>query len=515
MPNESCRDCDGFDTCSIPRCVGPCDSADELPSSAGCSFIANRQLHLDQTAPDALVVANPNSELVATVQLFHVPEGKRKEEPVGEPIMLAPLEWELFELSSDFVLGTSSMFRSGGMYRVESDAPIIAYQHAPAAKNRGNDSAMLLPESTLRQDYVVSSYSPHREQPEGHGVPSYFEIIALSDQTSVSWVPTYADTAGNGLPIKAVRAGEVGTQKMNRFDTMRVVAGTNWIYEGQCEYYQNSGAEPDDISKCYDAADVSGTVISADKPVWVVGASRCSRVPVRDFPARGKCDPLQELLIPIDYWGRKYVAARSPIRENENHYWRVYGGGEGVTVTTDPPQPGLIEHTFSQRGEYVELEVPNGTSFIIEGDGAFMPVQYLQSHRTTGEDLATSADMGDATMYQMVPVAQFLSRYVFVTGFNFDRYDVQIIKRIDGPDVVLDGITVEGYTPVGDYEYADVVIDEGAHVVDSDGPFGIIQVGYTVGDSPENCPDPFADPPVCLASYGYPGGMKFELINVP
>src|SRR5689334_8870187 len=53
----TCRPCED-DTCTEAQCLGECEMSDDTPSSAGCSFIANRQLHLQVDFPDGLVVAN-------------------------------------------------------------------------------------------------------------------------------------------------------------------------------------------------------------------------------------------------------------------------------------------------------------------------------------------------------------------------------------------------------------------------------------------------------------------------
>lgn len=516
--NEMCVPCEETDSCAADRCVGPCDIEADLPSSAGCSFIANRQLHLNETSADGLVVANPNTDLPATIQLYRTPEGERKEEPVGDPIVLNPEQDYLFDLTADFVLGTSSMFRTGGTYRVESDVPIIAYLHSPLVVDRGNDSSMLLPETTMRRDYVVFSFSPHEEQPQGQGEPSYFEIVALEDFTTVTWTPP-VDTAGTGVNIDFVAAGDESPPlPMNRFDTVRIAASAN--------FQENA-----------DLRDVSGTVIHADKPIMVFGASRCSRVPVREEEGQelGRCDPLQELLIPLDYWGERYVAAHSPVRDTERHWWRIYSGTSGVRITAEPglgcPEPVLNETnctapnewdgegcTFDQRGSWIQVDVPNQCSFFLDSNdtGAFMPVQYLQSSRHPTEPAAESTAVGDPAMYQMVPVEQFLSRYVFSTGRGFDFHYVQVIREVGGPTVFLDNMSVGGFNPVNDnYEVADVAISEGAHIIESGIPFGIVQFGYSSDGPSENCNSQIPGETVCHASYAYPGGMKSERINIP
>lgn len=510
--NTSCVPCDD-DSCVEDRCLGPCESDAELPSSAGCSFIANRQLHEFEQIPDGFVVANPNDALMATVRHWVTPEGKNTEE-LADEIVLAPLEAHIFELTTTFVQGESSMFRTGGTHRVESDAPIVAYHHAPLQMARSNDSSMLLPESAVRSTYVVPSYAPMELHPVGGGEPSYFEVVALENFTTLRWYPPVA-TSGNGLPVPFVPPGGMGTLPINRFDTVRIAASAN----GQ------------DIANL---RDVSGTVIEADKKIWVSAGVRCARVPLRDpaeFPG-GHCDPLQEMLIALEYWGTRYVGAAAPPRETERVWWRVYAGTPGVTVTTDPPQPET-PFTLEERGDWKELSFPTGTHVVFEGDGAFMPVQYLQASRElfdqdgdgpgVAEPVEESTVVGAPSMYQMIPVDQFLSRYVFATALNFPINYVQVIRRQGGPDIVLDdGPAVTGFVPVGEFEVADVSLPEAAdpteatHKVESSAPFGILQVGYST-DAVD--PDCFIEPEFeglnCLSSYAYPGGMKSEPIYVP
>ncbi len=525
----TCTPCDN-DQCTQDQCLGPCDSVDDLPSSAGCSFIANRQILREQMFFDSLVVANPNSSEIATVQLYQVPEGTNIEQPIGDAIMLAPLEVHIFELDTNFVLSETSMYRTGGNYRLSSDEPVIAYHHAPGQLSNGNDSSMLLPESAMRQEYVVMSYAPARNQ---DGEPSYFEVVALQDFTTLEWFPP-VDTAGNGLPVPFVAKGEGGLLNMNRFDTVRIAASGN------------NEENPD-------LRDVSGTVVRADKPVWITSGTKCARVPVRDpitYPI-GHCDPLQELPIPLEYWGTTYVAPASPDRRDEEfggvpdgelgherHHWRVYAGTDDVTVTTDPPQMGT-PITLAKRGDYAEFSVPNNTSFVFGSDKVFMPVQYLQSQwwnsdpDGSGEGMAEPASeytmVGDPAMYQMVPVEQFLTRYVFVPAVGFPLNYVQVIKKAGSGGITLDGTLISAYTPINeDWQIADVVIDEvrpgeemSAHVIESNDPFGIIQVGYSPNQPDEDClkddvtentpPPPYR----CLSSYAYPGGMKSEPIFIP
>lgn len=499
-----CVPCDS-DACNEDQCLGPCDSVDDLPSSAGCSFIANRQLHAIETVDDGLVVANPNSSTDALVIFYRTEEGQNQEIEI-ERRVIAPLESTAFILSANFVQGDSSMFRTGGTYRVQSDVPVVAYHHAPYTLSHGNDSSMLLPESSLRREYVVMSYGPNVSLRQGE--PSYFEVVALENFTTLEWVPPVA-TAGNGLPVPFVPAGGTGVLHMNRFDTVRIAA---------------SGNATDIIP----ARDISGTVITADKPIWVTAGVKCGRVPTRDltmYPT-GFCDPLQEMAIPLEYWGNTYVGVHSPVRDNERHHWRIFAGTDGVEVEVEGA-PDVGPFTFTKRGDFVDLALPSGTDVVFRSsNGVFMPVQYLESRRYGVDPVGPGlpepdedgfASYGDPAMYQMVPTEQFLDRYVFATALSFAYNYVQVIRPLGGAEIVLDGSAIPDadFTPIAEYEVATVDIDEGPHLIEGSEPFGIVQVGYSLETYDPRCVMESPTMNSCPSSYAYPGGMKSDPIYIP
>lgn len=578
--------CDEFQICELcnpeeeecavmARCVGPCESDTELPSSAGCQFTASRNIHSWGAAddfPDGLIITNPNEERIATVTIYDVEEGSNQPELV-EMVMLSPGETHTYEFETGFVPGFGTQYRTGGVQRLISDLPITVYQHGPITAAGTNDSSMLLPDRSLGQDYVALSYPPmyyFQDEDEDEscylggndtvgceGRPSYFTVVALEDYTTVSWRPK-AKTAGNGVPIEPVEAGDMGTQVMNRFDTMRIAASR----------------EIDDP----ELRDVSGTTISADRPIWVMGGTNCSFVPFdptvglgipKQSLGSGDCDHLQEQLIPLLAWGEQYVAPAAPQYFGDDlprapHVWRIFAGADNVEVIATPPvfAPTVLE----ERGDFFEFQLDPGTSFVLDADGPVMPVQYL-----------TVIDAGpDAAMYQIVPTAQFLKRYVFATGLDFTENYVQIIRKEGAAPVLVDDVEVVGYLPVADgWEVADWLIPEGSHIAVSEDEFGILQVGFreagvspngTACDANSDCPDGFAcafnrctqdggacltgddcdeddeycceaplarccgnhndclpdgeDTEVCVrnagaSSYAYPGGLKVEPIYIP
>ncbi len=473
------EDGDGADSTT---CIGPCEKAAATPSSVGCEFLGIRVRSANSADDvtefyDAMIVGNPDKVEAAVLQLYFTPNLSYKEEPLGDPVTLAPSESHIFELNSD-VIGGFSTVRTGGVYRVVSDIPVIAYLHSPLKNSASNDSSMLLPTRSLRQDYIIASYPPFVDDKipdDKNGRPSYFNVIALENDTTIEWTPR-VDTAGNEFPVKKVAAGETGSVLVNRFDVLQVGASsiTNTDYETH---------------------DVSGTVVHADKPIWVLGATSCAFVP---FDSAGFCNHLQEQMLPIEYWGTKYVGAHAPLRATEQHIWRVYAGEAGVTVTTDPPQPGT-PFTLNQRGAFKEITVASGKSFTFQGTGPFLPVQYLVGSKE-------AAGKGDPAMYQMIPIEQFLERYVFVTGKDYDTNYAQVIRVKGASDVKINNVVVTGYYLINavnglQYEVADFPLDPGTdpkvYLAESDDAFGVMVIGYqTTGGS--------------YSAYAYPGGMALK-----
>jgi hypothetical protein len=445
-PPVNCQD---TESCVAGGCLSLCAQAEATPSSVGCSFFANRMDNYDNSQPDSMIVGNTSKTKNATVQLYFTPNNSNVEAAQGAPVMLAPGKTVEFKLTNAAMAKISTL-RKGGSYRAQSTIPVVAYQHSPIGQQATNDASMLLPEHALKQDYVIASYKDGLG-----GYPSYFDVIAIADGTTVKWVPPQGTIAGGG--VAAVAAGQTGQVVMNRFDTLQV--------------------------RVANGGDISGAFVNADKPIWVVGAVSCVNVPNNVT----YCDHVEEQILPLDYWGKKYVGAHSPKRGSEKHYWRIYGGEDGTVVTATPAVPGTP--VMVNKGQWKEIVVPNNTSTIFESDKPFLPVQYLEG--TSG-----GAGTGDPAMYQMVATEQFLDRYAFVTGTGYNPNYAQIIRAKGNPDVKVDGVVVTGYYTIGEYEVSDWKISEGAHLAESDAPFGIINVGYTN-----------------VTSYAYPGGMKLAVIN--
>jgi hypothetical protein len=437
--------CGPTEECAFGQgCTEVCELILDDPSSVGCVFRANKMQNFIEE-PTAVTVGNVSKTLTATVSMFYFQNGA--EMMVAGPVQVMPGKSTQFNLTMPPQPGSVSVLRPDSTFKIVSNVPVVAYQHSPIMAMAHNDSSMLLPDHAQQKNYIIAAFTP-----SVGGNPAYFNVIGLKDGTTVNWVSPVATQAGNGVP--AVPANTPGQVIVGDYDLLQVSSGQS---------------------------DLSGTIVTLSEPGWVAGAVQCVNVPANiTF-----CDHIEEQMIPIEYWGLEYVGAHAPQRGSEDYWWRVYASEDNTTITTAPVEPGFPK--VLNKGQFYEFKTTN--SFIFSGDKPFMPVQYLESQDG-------GANTGDPASYQMVPVEQFLDRYVFVTGIGYNPNYVQVVRDAGAADVLVDGVVVNGYYAVGAYEVADWKINEGSHLAESAAPFGIYQVGYTG-----------------VTSYAYPGGLRLKVIN--
>jgi hypothetical protein len=535
--------CEGYETCvpnyvnsvgeTVATCVGPCEQLGDTPSSEGCSFFTTSmyQASLPQGTteepPDGIVVGNPQPDRDATVELRWIPYGSNIEQLVTEiggvpyenPVTIPPGGSHVFPLDPDLTIYVTdntqetSLFRSGSVYHVVSDLPVVAYLHAPLTRQNTNGSTMLLPENAFTGDYVIYSHSAWIE-------PNSFTVIALHDQTTVTWTPS-VETAGNALPLPFIEAGMSGSQLLNRFDNIRIDTSKK-LMRPKCEQ------------------DLSGTIIHADKPIWVTSSVLALRLPWCGSAAVPGCpsmpaninaacnfgsDFAMEQVLPLDYWGRHYIGPHAPARQDAHYHWRVFAGQDNVNVTITPEPPNGQPATLAKRGDWFEIILDQPTDLEFDGDGVFMPVQYTVGQYDTTPEMG-ELPIGSPAMTQMVPTAQFLNRYVFVTGVGYPKNYAQFIRPQGGGTITLTDvddnvipILDSDWTAVGsEWEVATVLLpcpddqngEPQACPFEASSPgvsdsFGILLYGYSYHvDGTDNS-----------AGYAYMGGMKAEVIYVP
>ncbi len=455
---------------------------------AGCAFVAGPGLHLSGVDsvhvgsgdPDAVVIVNPHPSESLRLRVWETALGEDTSWPRGASIGLGPGEHRVVDLPR-LAVPTQTERRQGGVLRIEGSRPFTATAFRPHRASFGNGSELLMPEEAVGRTYVVASYPPHPAHFQGAGEPSFFEVIALEDDTEVRWRPP-VDTAGDGDTLAPVVGGRWSESVvLSRHESLRV-RGT-------------PTAESD-----WSRGDVSGTVIEASAPVVAIGGSRCAAVPPSSNSLRG-CDPLSEQLVPIEYWGRHVAVPHPPLRVVESHYVRIYAGEDGVRVQTDPreilPQPTVL----AVRGDYLDVVVPHGTSFAVDADGPVLAVGVLATR-----ELPTQ--IGDSAMVQFVPTSRFLSRYVITTAESWATERLQAVRPVGAAAVEVNGRPIEGWESFGGYEQAEVEIATGVHTITSEQPFGLLQFGWT-NEARAACATS-TNYNICHTAYAHAAGMRLR-----
>lgn len=457
---QICDACPESSDCA-PACVVACDYPH---GAAGCSHISTGLYHsplpMGVLPNDAIVVTNPDRDHTANVELYYNSPFDSSE-VLELTATIGPGEANTFiltsALSSDTGPVETSLFRGGGAYHVVSDYPVVAHLHTPH-ESLSNGSTLLLPEHVLGSEYYIANHGAWVE-------PNYFVVIAVEDDTTLSWVPS-VETAGDDMPVPFVDVGGTGMLTLERrYDNVRIETSAS-LGRPRCEQ------------------DLSGSFISADKPIWVLSGMRGLRLPwcgdamvpgcptIVDVACNQGSDLAIEQNVPIDLWGTQYVGAHSPTRGTESHWWRVYAGADNVTITTNPPQTGTPV-VLANAGDWAEIIVPTGTNMVFDGDGPFLPVQYVSGHHDSG------TAMGSPAMIQAVPTDRYLDRYVFMAPIDYDQHYAQVIRQAGGADVMIDGSAVGGWETVGTWEIANVMVSEGMHEVSSTQAFGLSSYGYS------------------------------------
>lgn len=326
--------------------------------------------------------------------------------------------------------------------RVSSPLEVVAYliNRAPFT----SDAGLGLPVDALNTDYIVATYA-------GGIAGTDFVVVAAFDATTVTITPRAAITGGSGVNVPITRL-------LNR---------------GQGFLASSSG-------------DLTGSVVSADKPVAVTNGNRCAQIP----PGFAYCDHTFEVAHPIQSWGNDVLVANLPNRSGGSIY-RVLASQAATAVTLD----GVALTTLAANQFY---ETPRTTgSHRFAANNPIFVLQYMTGSTNPG------AIIGDPAMANMIPAEQYQSRYTFSTvgGSQFVQNFVTIIaQNTDVGTLLLDGLPVAAgsFAPIGSSGFSSAVLalTQGTHTTSSTSPHGITVEGYNQDDS-----------------YEYPGGALFQFIN--
>lgn len=510
--------------CADGACVPACEAAAESRGNVGCEFLVPTPPAYQTTLPPCFAVALANtwqkpakvavSRAGATfdvTQFARIPEdGVPPAQWQAVPASGIPVdEVALLFLSAD----PASVFPENGVpmscpvptavaagtlvagsgtgdaFRLSSDTPLSAYDILPfgGAQSHFPSAELLFPTSAWGTNYVLIATPRGSHSPPG---PLWGQILAGADDTHVEIVATAALPAAGAVPATA--KGQLASVTLDA---------------GQYVQWELDQAEPD----------LSGSVVLADKPIAVFAGNRFYRQ--QPTPGPGGESTHQQVQA-LSALGHEYVGAPFATRRadgvDEPIRYRFVGAASGTALTYDPAVPGAPD----------VLAVGQVVDFVATGpfrarsqdaDHPFAAAQMMDtanvpSGSVPGASAAYCAGfgfgpmLGDEEFVVMLPPAQYLSKYVFFTDPTYGTTHL-VLTRVKTPggfeDVSVDCLgTVTGWEPVGgagDLETTtvDLVRDgvgvsgcqNGRHVAESDGPFGVVVWGLD-----------------CYSSYAYPAG---------
>lgn len=356
---------------------------------------------------------------------------------------------------------------------LETTEPVVASDIYPygGADSYVTGASILLPKNAWGSNYV--SVVP--QGGAGNGAP-YLDLVATED-TVVTLSPKSAGLLGGDI-ILATAVGDS--------TTVQVPAGQ--------------------VYHLVDTVDLTGVVLSADKPFLAIAGSRCWGLP---------CDGAHQQLPSVATLGSEYalVGHRDRIElpddagtcndatedcscrpiTRETHRYRIVGLIDGTVLAYEPAfPPGAPRLLSAGQDVWISSETP----FTIRSQDQEHPflVAELMSSCQTIDPCGKYGCPGDPELTTAVPTTQFLDDYLFFTDPTYPTTHLVLVRRKDDQgnfgDVELDCMgNIEGWAPLGKkHEYArvDLVKDgvgqhgceNGRHHMKSTAPFSVVVWGW-------------------------------------
>ncbi|WAS93215.1 IgGFc-binding protein [Nannocystis punicea] len=373
-------------------------------------------------------------------------------------VMVAPMSVQLIVLPwvNQLAQGQGpSVVVTDGAYRLRSSRPVTVYQYNPLKATTTNDASLLLPVNTWTGNYVVAAW------PTWLSYPGFYAVVANQDNTKVTLTPSTTGKivqAGGG-----VAADGTGVVTLNADDVLQVMSGAG--------------------------GDLTGTIVTADKPVQVFGGQECTNVPLNVTA----CDHLEESMFPIETLAKEYVVVPPVQVPNDQldkaQIVRVIASEANTTLTFSPDQP--VNKVLAQAGDFVELTTTTA-KFVVTSDKKILVSQYM-----VGQDGGYGTS--DPAMLLAVNPLQWRKNYLFHAQPSWTANYVDVLAPKNA-NVTVDGVAVGNWQAVGatNYQVAHIKLNnngDGNHTVVGDVGVGIGVYGVQ-----------------SYGSYWYPGGLDLDIL---
>ncbi|MGZ3417752.1 MAG: IgGFc-binding protein [Polyangiales bacterium] len=469
--------------------IRTCDEAAAAHAYVGCEFwptvVANNVWSIFDYA---VVVANGGDESADILVTGNGATERATVAPGGVATIYLPWQQALKGPDTD-ACGRAkaldvSVFAERGAYRLTSSRPVTVHQfNALEFKGEGgpegkdwsscpgrsqacdatgdaigclsfsNDASLLLPQAALTGNYRVTGIHgwshPDKDGATVHVNGSYVAITATRDATHVTVATRGTILAGKGINA-TVRGGTL-TLTMNAGDVAELVG-------------------PPDVEE-----DLSGSLITADRPIQLIAGAPCIEVPL----GSDSCDHLETSVLPAETWGNEYIVSVPTSANGEvvGHVVRLYGNRDGTHLVYAPLAPQGAPDVINA-GEVIDLGVVS-SDFRVTGDHELGVATFM-----LGGTLSdwVSHGRGDPSMSVLSATAQYRTQYVFLAPDDYDASYADIVAPT-GAHVTLDDIELWDSHPIASTGFTVFRAllargHQGAHHLTADRPVGLQVVGY-------------------------------------
>jgi hypothetical protein len=494
--------------CSNGECVPPCQAAGDSKGNVGCDFtVATPHFYVGIKPPCFAVFLANNwpKDVKITIERGGVPydvsqwgripqagNTNAQSWPAVPASGLPPGQVAVLFLSQDPASfnatpltcpiapavnqGGGSAVQGSGIgqaWRIKTDIPVSAYDILPygGAKSYLPSAELLLPTTAWGDNYIAVL-------PKDSSGPPWGQLVANENGTKIDLLPSVSLPAAGPVPG--------GSPQVPMSFTLN---------SGEYVQWQLS-------------QDMGGTIIKSDKPVAFTGGNAyiCYQSATSNG---GGCDSAHQQIPPIAALGSEYVAPPYADRGGiaESIPYRLVGAVDGTVLSYDPAVPAAP--ALLGLGQIVDFETVG--SFTVSSQDADHP--FYVGQIMTGCMTGNNSGLGDEEFVNILPPAQYLSKYVFFTDPTYPTTNLVVTRVNTGSgfkDVTIDCLgKIGGWKPVGGagkYEVTNVDLirlgvpvgtcSNGPHVGESEGRFGLMVWGL------DN-----------YSSYGYPAGGSVAPIN--
>lgn len=345
-----------------------------------------------------------------------------------------------------------------------------------------NDASLLLPAHILGTSHVVvAPHHSHINDPSTTPTTvikrsAELVIVATQDNTTVTLKPSADTLAGAALgpswpAVPAIaRASTPAAIVLQSYEVLQLATDSTGA---DYDCYTAGGA-----SWCRKGNDLTGTVVTSDKPVAVFAGHSCQNIP----NSRPYCDHNEEQIFPFATWGKTFIAVPSfPLRLNNNTFPSVSAAPDhfkivagcpvtqpqcnplGTTLTLNPapaaanvlaPNNCLAGTSLTANncrlagGGFVEFK--SAVPFSITADQPIAVAQFFPGQGPVSAIPApTDPAEGDPSMVLLPPIEQWRARYTVLASTGLlDNYIGLAIDSSRVASVLVDGAAIN-ITPGG------------------------------------------------------------------